>query len=65
LNLDLSRTVFVGDDERDGEAADRAGCPFVKVSEDRSLLDWVQELLKDQKSEGNQHHEQTTINHRA
>jgi histidinol-phosphate phosphatase family protein len=65
LNLDLSRTVFVGDDDRDGEAADRAGCPFVKVSEDRSLLDWVQELLKDQKSEGNQHHEQTTINHRA
>jgi D-glycero-D-manno-heptose 1,7-bisphosphate phosphatase len=65
LNLDLSRTVFVGDDERDGEAADRAGCPFVKVSEHRSLLDWVQELLKDQKSEGNQHHEQTTIDHRA
>ena len=65
LNLDLSRTVFVGDDERDGEAADRAGCPFVKVSEQRPLIDWVQQLLKHQKSEGDKHHAQTTLDYRT
>ena len=45
LNLDLSRTYFLGDDERDAEAADRAGCFFGKISEDQSLLDWVRALL--------------------
>jgi histidinol-phosphate phosphatase family protein len=65
MNLDLSRTVFVGDDERDGEAAERAGCPFVRVSEQRPLLDWVQQLLKDHKSEGDKHHAQTTIDYRT
>ena len=65
LNLDLSRTVFVGDDERDGEAADQAGCPFVKVSEERPLIDWVQQLLKHQKPEGNKHHAQTTLDYRT
>jgi D-glycero-D-manno-heptose 1,7-bisphosphate phosphatase len=28
LHLDLTRTPFVGDDERDGAAAEAAGCPF-------------------------------------
>jgi histidinol-phosphate phosphatase family protein len=65
LNLDLSRTVFVGDDERDGEAADRAGCPFVKVSEQRPLIDWVQQLLKHQKPKGDKHHAQTTLDYRT
>jgi D-glycero-D-manno-heptose 1,7-bisphosphate phosphatase len=45
LHLDLSRTYFLGDDERDAEAADRAGCLFGKVSEDQSLLDWVRILV--------------------
>jgi histidinol-phosphate phosphatase family protein len=65
LNLDLSRTVFVGDDERDGEAADQAGCPFVKVSEQRPLIHWVQQLLKHQKPEGDKHHAQTTLDYRT
>jgi histidinol-phosphate phosphatase family protein len=65
LNLDLSRTVFVGDDERDGEAADQAGCPFVKVSEQRPLIDWVQQLLKHQKSEGDKHHAETSTDYRT
>lgn len=29
LNLDLSRTPFIGDDERDAQAADAAGCPSI------------------------------------
>lgn len=45
LSLDLSRTPFVGDDERDGQAADAAGCLFHRVTADRSLLDVVQDLL--------------------
>jgi histidinol-phosphate phosphatase family protein len=45
FDLDLTRTPFVGDDERDGQAAQAAGCPFVMVSEQRSLLDATRELL--------------------
>ena len=45
LNLDLSRTPFVGDDERDAEAADAAGCPFVLVSDELPLLDVAQRLV--------------------
>ncbi|MGH3666187.1 MAG: HAD-IIIA family hydrolase [Egibacteraceae bacterium] len=45
-HLDLSRTPFVGDDERDGQAADAAGCPFEPVTDDRSLLDVTDSLLQ-------------------
>jgi D-glycero-D-manno-heptose 1,7-bisphosphate phosphatase len=45
LDLDLTRTPFIGDDERDGEAAAAAGAPFLRVDEDRSLLDAVRELV--------------------
>ncbi|MGH7541074.1 MAG: HAD-IIIA family hydrolase, partial [Gemmatimonadota bacterium] len=38
FDLDLSRTPFVGDDERDAEAADAAGSPSILVSDERSLL---------------------------
>jgi len=44
LDLDLSRTPFVGDDERDGQAADAAGCPSLMVTEGVSLFDLVKEL---------------------
>ena len=43
--LDLTRTPFVGDDERDGQAAAAAGCPFLLVDDGRSLLDCVRALL--------------------
>jgi histidinol-phosphate phosphatase family protein len=45
LDLDLTRTPFVGDDERDGEAARAAGAPFVMVAEERSLLTAARELV--------------------
>jgi D-glycero-D-manno-heptose 1,7-bisphosphate phosphatase len=44
-SLDLSRTYFVGDDERDAQAADAAGCPSLMVSADRSLMDIVRSVL--------------------
>lgn len=44
-NLDLSRTPFIGDDDRDGQAADAAGCPWVKVSEEQTLLEATRRIL--------------------
>jgi histidinol-phosphate phosphatase family protein len=49
FNLDLSRTLFIGDDERDAQAADAAGCPSLLVSEEKkTLLQAVQELTTKQ-----------------
>jgi D-glycero-D-manno-heptose 1,7-bisphosphate phosphatase len=47
-SLDLSRITFVGDDERDGEAADAAGAKFAMVDEETSLLDHTRRLLAEQ-----------------
>lgn len=44
-HLDLSRTVFIGDDERDVQAADTAGCPSLLVSERVTLLDITHKIL--------------------
>jgi D-glycero-D-manno-heptose 1,7-bisphosphate phosphatase len=45
FHLDLSRVLFIGDDERDAQAAAAAGCPFRLVTERISLLDLVTEHL--------------------
>lgn len=45
LSLDLGRTYFIGDDERDQIAADAAGCRFALVTASRSLLDIALQLL--------------------
>ena len=47
LNLDLSRTYFIGDDERDIQAAQVAGCPSILVSDRSSLLDATRQLLNE------------------
>lgn len=44
-HLDLTRTTFVGDDERDGEAADAAGCPSLVLSSHESVLDAARKLV--------------------
>lgn len=44
-NLDLSRTFFIGDDERDRDAAIAAGAPFLKVGEGSSFADTVEQVL--------------------
>jgi len=44
-HLDLSRSIFFGDDERDGQAAKAAGCPWVQVSESNTLLSAIRQLL--------------------
>ena len=64
LNLDLSRTFFVGDDERDAAAADKAGCPFAKISDDRPLIDWVRTLLM-RRTNSKEKHEKASLDYRA
>jgi histidinol-phosphate phosphatase family protein len=49
FSLDLSRTMFVGDDERDAQAADAAGCASALVSESKSLLQIVTEVIANSK----------------
>ncbi|MGH7340452.1 MAG: HAD-IIIA family hydrolase, partial [Candidatus Rokuibacteriota bacterium] len=44
-HLDLSRAWFVGDDERDGQAADAAGCPCVLLGEGEPLVDVALTLI--------------------
>lgn len=45
LHLDLSRTPYIGDDERDGQAADAAAMPYLAVDDEHSLLDRVRRFL--------------------
>jgi histidinol-phosphate phosphatase family protein len=47
FELDLTRTPFIGDDERDAEAAAAAGCPALLVSERATLLDIARGLVRD------------------
>ena len=45
FHLDLSRTVYIGDDERDRQAAEAAGCRWAWVGEKCSLLQLTHEIL--------------------
>ena len=45
FNLDLTRTLFIGDDERDGQAADAAGCPSLLVTDECRSSAVVESLL--------------------
>lgn len=44
-NFDLTRAVFIGDDERDAAAADAAGCGFLRATERAGLLEITENLL--------------------
>lgn len=44
-HLDLTRTTFLGDDERDGQAAAAAGCRFGLVTDSEPLLAHAERLL--------------------
>ena len=48
--LDLSRTPYIGDDERDGQAARAAGAPYLHV-DDATLLDHVRTIVGAQTTE--------------
>ena len=44
-HLDLSRTWFLGDDERDVQAGEAAGCKTGLVTSNKGLNEWIQEVL--------------------
>lgn len=44
-HLDLTRTIFIGDDERDAAAADAAACPSLLLSDNESLLDVARQIV--------------------
>ena len=48
FHLDLTKTLFVGDDERDIAAGEAAGCLTALVTEERSLLSVVKDYLNNQ-----------------
>lgn len=50
FHLDLCRTFFVGDDIRDKQAGDAAGCPTLLVSSDVSLFALVNENILNMKA---------------
>jgi D-glycero-D-manno-heptose 1,7-bisphosphate phosphatase len=45
FQLDLSRTFFLGDDPRDAEAAEAAGCLYAEVSERTPLASYADAWL--------------------
>jgi len=51
FHLDLTRTHFIGDDLRDVEAAEAAGCPWALVTGDTSLQQIAEEMLAGNREE--------------
>lgn len=45
-HLDLTKTYFVGDDERDLIAGNTAGCPTCQISAEYPLLQWAKDQSK-------------------
>ncbi|MEK7583684.1 MAG: HAD family hydrolase, partial [Patescibacteria group bacterium] len=45
LALDLTRTYYIGDDERDRSAAEAAGCPYLHVDVGGSLMDHCRNIV--------------------
>jgi len=46
FNLDLSRTIFIGDDDRDGIAAEAAGAGWIKVTKNNSFYEIAIDMTK-------------------
>ncbi|OGY52170.1 MAG: hypothetical protein A3J59_03390 [Candidatus Buchananbacteria bacterium RIFCSPHIGHO2_02_FULL_56_16] len=46
--IDLTKTIFIGDDERDQAAGDAAGCQTLLVTSDRDLLSIVRNIVTNQ-----------------
>jgi D-glycero-D-manno-heptose 1,7-bisphosphate phosphatase len=44
-HIDVSKTIFIGDDDRDGIAADNVGCGFLQVTDQTSLWDVIQDII--------------------
>jgi histidinol-phosphate phosphatase family protein len=47
LGFDLESTFFIGDDERDRQAGEAAGCPSILVNDEVGLLEVTRQILSD------------------
>jgi len=48
-NIDISKSYMIGDDMRDIQAGENAGCKAsYLVDEEHSLYDWVQKILSEE-----------------
>jgi len=45
-HIDLTKTIFIGDDERDLQAGNAAGCKTILVTHNKSFLEIVKDLVK-------------------
>lgn len=45
-NLDLTKTIFIGDDERDLQAGEAAGCKTILLGPEKTFLEIVKSLIK-------------------
>ena len=45
FHIDISKTVFIGDDERDGVAANNVRCTFIRKYEEMSLWGAVTQII--------------------
>ena len=45
-NIDLSQSWMIGDSENDRKAGENAGCQTLLVTEQTSLLDCIEQILK-------------------
>jgi D-glycero-D-manno-heptose 1,7-bisphosphate phosphatase len=53
FNFDLTRTTFIGDDDRDGMAANAAGAHFLRVTDAQPFCDVVRDMLKGERQLAN------------
>ena len=44
-SLDLTKTIFIGDDERDIQAGEAAGCRTILLTPQKNLLQTVNEII--------------------
>ena len=49
FNLDLTKCILIGDDDRDIEMAKAAGVRGIKVDDDYKLIDAVNDLIMDKR----------------
>ena len=53
-NINLTKAIFIGDDESDLQAGDTAGCKTILVTPERNLLHIVESILNSENTVGSQ-----------
>lgn len=52
-HIDLTKTIFIGDDERDLQAGDAAGCKTILVNPEKSFLEIAEDIVNFDKNNAN------------